>query len=193
VKQAIAWIKASIAAHGGDPAFIAVTGGSAGGHLSALAALTPNDPAFQPGFEAADTTVQAAVPLYGVYDVADVRGTGHNGFIAWWEKYVMTTLRADDEATWYAASPVTRVGPHAPPFFVIHGAHDTLVPVEQARWFVEKLREASRNPVAYAELPYAQHGFDMVSSTRTHHALRAIERFLTVVRSHTGELAASAP
>jgi hypothetical protein len=33
----------------------------------------------------------------------------------------------------------------------------------------------------------------MVSSTRTHHALRAIERFLTVVRSHTGELAASAP
>jgi acetyl esterase/lipase len=42
VKRAIAWIKSNIAGYGGDPRFIAITGGSAGGHLSALAALTPN-------------------------------------------------------------------------------------------------------------------------------------------------------
>ncbi len=33
-------------------------------------ALTPNDPVWQPGFEDADTSVQAAIPHYGVYDVA---------------------------------------------------------------------------------------------------------------------------
>ncbi len=68
VKRALAWVKAHIAEYGGDPQFIAITGGSAGGHLSALAALTPNDPEFQPGFEDADTRVQAAVPFYGIYD-----------------------------------------------------------------------------------------------------------------------------
>ena len=61
--------------YGGDPDFIAITGGSAGGHLAALAALTPNDPEYQPGFEDADTTVQAAVPHYGVYDFAGASGT----------------------------------------------------------------------------------------------------------------------
>ncbi|MBL7660064.1 alpha/beta hydrolase, partial [Escherichia coli] len=68
VKRALAWVKAHISEYGGDPDFIAITGGSAGGHLSSLAALTPNDPRFQPGFEEADTRVQAAVPFYGVYD-----------------------------------------------------------------------------------------------------------------------------
>ena len=42
VKRAIAWVEDNIADYGGDPEFIAVTGGSAGGHLSALAALTPD-------------------------------------------------------------------------------------------------------------------------------------------------------
>ena len=59
------------------------------------------------------------------------------------------------------------VGPDAPPFFVIHGANDTLVPVEQARSFVAMLRAESKNPVAYAELPGAQHAFEIFDSPRT--------------------------
>ena len=47
-----------------------VAGSSAGGHLASLAALTPNDPAFQPGFERADTSVTAAISLYGYYGSA---------------------------------------------------------------------------------------------------------------------------
>ena len=42
VKKAIAWVKEHIRDYGGNPDFIAITGGSAGGHLSSLAALTPN-------------------------------------------------------------------------------------------------------------------------------------------------------
>ena len=62
VKKGIAWIRENIASYGGDPDYIAITGGSAGGHLCALAALTPNDPEWQPGFEDVDTSVQVAVP-----------------------------------------------------------------------------------------------------------------------------------
>jgi acetyl esterase/lipase len=183
VKRAIGWIKASIADHGGDPSFLAITGGSAGGHLSALAALSPNDPDFQPGFEAIDTTVQAAVPMYGPYDIADVRGTGDNPFVPWWEKRIMKQALSAEDPAWHAASPVARVSDSAPPFFVVHGTNDTLVSVEQARYFVEQLRLVSRNPVAYAELPGTQHAFDFLRSPRTTSTVRAIDRFLSVIHS----------
>ena len=49
--------------YGIDPDFICVTGGSAGGHLTALMGTTVGDPRFQPGFEDADTSVAAAVPV----------------------------------------------------------------------------------------------------------------------------------
>ena len=75
VKRALAWTKEHIAEYGGDPDWVAITGGSAGGHLSSLAALTPNDPQFQPGFEDADTSVRAAVPFYGLYDFARTRAS----------------------------------------------------------------------------------------------------------------------
>jgi acetyl esterase/lipase len=56
VKQAIAWIHANAHNYGGDARFLMIGGNSAGGHLSALAALSPNDPTYQPGFEDADTS-----------------------------------------------------------------------------------------------------------------------------------------
>ena len=68
-KRAVAWVKEHIDEYGGDPSFVAVSGGSAGGHLCALLALSAGDPTFQPGFEEADTTVQACVPFYGVMDL----------------------------------------------------------------------------------------------------------------------------
>ena len=71
MKRAIAWVHAHAHEHGGDPRQVFIAGGSAGGHLSALAALTMNDPALQPGFEDADTSIVAAIPLYGDYDWLD--------------------------------------------------------------------------------------------------------------------------
>ncbi len=189
VKRALTWVKAHIGEHGGDPAFVAISGGSAGGHLSALHALTAGDPAFQPGFEEADTSVQACVPFYGVMDLtSSPQGSAifGNGLVEMLEKTVMKVKEDDDPEVFRAASPTCRVHADAPPFFVLQGANDTLVPVETARIFVDRLRAVSRSPVAYAELPLAQHAFDVLASLRCQATTSAVGDFLEGARvAHT--------
>ncbi|WP_148572186.1 alpha/beta hydrolase [Nocardioides caldifontis] len=180
VKRSIAWIREHIAEHGGDPDFVAVTGGSAGGHLAALAALTPGDPEYQPGFEDADTSLQAAVPFYGVYDLAGATGSKaarkmRDTFLARW---VFEADPRKDLTPYEKASPLLRVRKDAPPFYVVHGGNDTLVEVAQARAFVEALRESSEQAVAYSELPVTHHAFDVFPSIRSQHSVRHVDRFL---------------
>ncbi len=180
VKRAIAWTKENIASYGGDPEWIAITGGSAGGHLSSLAALTPNDPLFQTGFEDADTRVQAAVPFYGFYDFTRDDAV-HPMMPAMLGKRVFKLSRGEIAEPFRLASPITHVSEDAPPFFVLHGTNDSLIPVEQARSFTSRLREVSRQPVVYAELPWAQHAFDIFGSARAAHTAVAVEQFLAEV------------
>ena len=179
VKRAIAWIRANIAEYGGNPDFIAITGGSAGGPLSSLAALTPNRKEWQPGFEEVDTTVQAAVPFYGVYDFLDRNGIREEMSMAdMLTDRVLQCSREENPELWDSASPLSQVNPDAPPMFVIHGTHDSLVWVEEARAFVAAMREQSRQAVVYAELPGAQHAFEIFHSVRTDHKANAVAKFL---------------
>ena len=163
-----------------------ITGGSAGGHLSSLAALTPHVTDFQPGFEDDDTSVVAAVPFYGVYDLVNRHGTSRAEMQPFLESRVFKSAMNDDRTRWEQASTISHVGPHAPPFFLLHGHNDSLVPVEQARTFADELRKESNQPVVYAELPWAQHAFELLPSIRAHAAAHAVERFLAVVRSEHG-------
>ena len=181
VKRALAWVKQHIAEYGGDPDFIAITGGSAGGHLSSLAALTPNDPQFQPGFEDADTRVQAAVPFYGIYDFTRLDDSMHAMMPGLLIKSIIKQRPSTHLKTFAAASPIHHVNADAPPFFVLHGKNDSLAFVEQARAFTSKLRDVSNQPVVYAELPYTQHAFDIFGSARAAHAAVAVEQFLAEV------------
>jgi acetyl esterase/lipase len=182
VKRALAWTKEHIAEYGGDPDWVAITGGSAGGHLSSLAALTANDPQFQPGFEDADTSVRAAVPFYGLYDFTRSDAI-HPLMAPTLAKYVFKLRRTELREAFRAASPITYVSAEAPPFFVLHGRNDSLIPVEQGRAFSARLREVSRRPVVYAELPFAQHAFDIFGSARATHAALAVEQFLAEIYS----------
>ena len=183
-KEGLAWVKSHIHEYGGDPDFIVVTGGSAGGHLSSLVALAPNDPNFQPGFEDVDTSVQGAVPFYGVYDFTNKHGMQNNrGLMTLLEKSVLKKRQDQDPETYEAASPLFRISPAAPPFFIIHGDKDTLVPVDEARTFAKTLGEISDNPVAYAEIEGGQHAFDMFASVRSEYVKFGVAKFLVYLHT----------
>ncbi|TQV84673.1 alpha/beta hydrolase [Exilibacterium tricleocarpae] len=177
-KRALAWVKTHIAEYGGDPDFILATGGSAGGHLSALLALTPNQTQWQPGFEGADTRVQGCIPFYGIYDFCNSnRQQLNNGLESWLERMVIKSPTQESPDTYRLASPIVHVHPQAPPFFVIQGDTDTLVPAAEGRHFVDALRAVSKQPVVYAEIPRAQHAFDLFPSLRTQRVVHAVEEF----------------
>ena len=180
VKRALAWVRENIADYGGDPDFVAVTGGSAGGHLASLVALTANDPRLQPGFEDVDTTVQAAAPFYGVYDLTDAEKM-HEMMMPFLELFVMKERYADKPEIFELASPISHVHRDAPPFFVLHGESDSVIPTVQARAFCDGLREAGAQTVGYAELPNAHHAFDLFATVRSRLTADAVADFLGVV------------
>jgi acetyl esterase/lipase len=184
VKRALRWIREHGAEHGANPEFVVVTGGSAGGHLAALTALTANELEYQPGFEGVDTRVDACVAFYGVYDFLDRHQLWrHEGLARLLEQQVMKAARHESPEAYAKASPMSRVHAEAPPFLIIHGGRDTLVPVEEARRFAATLRTAASRPVAYAEIPEAQHAFEIFPSLRTTLAIHGVERFLAYVYS----------
>jgi acetyl esterase/lipase len=153
-KKAIAWVRDHAGEYGGDPRTIVASGSSAGGHLASMLAFTPNDPEFQPGFETADTSISAAIGFYGYY--GRVAGPG--------------------------SSPLDRLG-DAPPFFFVHGDKDSSTLVEDTREFVARLRRASSHPVLYAELPGAQHTFDLLFSLRYSYVIEAVTAFCGWLRA----------
>ncbi|HOL38197.1 MAG TPA: alpha/beta hydrolase, partial [Rubrivivax sp.] len=158
VKRAIAWTRAHAAEHGGDPRFIAITGGSAGGHLVALAGLSANEASLQPGFEQADTSVQVVVPYYGKFDVLG-EARPDPTMEEFMGRSIFPGPRAEHEALWRAMQPTThlqRLGKDAaPPFFVLHGTNDVLIPLDEARWFAQRLRQDYAGESVYVELPHA--------------------------------------
>ncbi len=159
LKKVIAWVRGRADEYGVDPASVFVAGSSAGGHMASIAALTPNDPAFQPGFEGADTSVAAAISLYGYLGTSDGRDP--------------------------RSSAQAHVRTDAPPFFLAQGDRDTYSRgfVSISRDFASKLRDSSANPVVCAELPDAQHSFDIFHSIRFETVVYGVEAFTAWVRS----------
>jgi acetyl esterase/lipase len=179
VKRAIRWVREEGARLGADPDFIVLTGGSAGGHLSALAALTPNDPEYQPGFEGIDTSVQGCIPFYGVFDFTGGQDHWpHAGLDEAVERVVLKLRREDDPEAFRRASPLHRIHSGAPPFLLIHGIADSMVPIEESRVFCRALAKATGGRAALAEIPGAQHAFELFASLRSEQVRTAVEGFL---------------
>jgi acetyl esterase/lipase len=152
VKRVIAWARAHAAEHGGEPGRIVLVGSSFGARLATLVGFTAGDPAFQPGFEQADTSVAAVVGLYGYYGgIASHRSL--------------------------PSSPFDYVERGSPPLLIIHGDQDTLTPPTRAHDLAERARNGSANAVAYAELPGGQHSFDLLTSIRFEAVIDGIEAF----------------
>jgi acetyl esterase/lipase len=139
---------------GADSTTLLLAGSSSGGQLAALAGLTAKEPSLQPGFESVDTEVNGVVCLHTYYGNAPS-----------------------------LSSPFSYSASAAPPFLLVHGDRDTVVPVEMARKFSEHLDRSSPSPVVYAELPGAQHGFDRFHSLRFESVTNAVEAFAAWVQS----------
>ena len=152
VKQAIVWVKKHAKSFGGDKNKIFIMGGSAGGHLATLAAVTQNDRHFQAGFEYEDTSVFACISFYGIYNLYAIPGLVYNNDEEKqirWRKFVSRTLLPfnvsyDSEPTiFYKFSPVhyllTSTMPSVVPFLLVHGTTDNLVPIAFANEFEEKM------------------------------------------------------
>jgi len=179
-KRALCWIRTKGVEYGMNPDFVAVTGGSAGGHLSALMGLTGNRADLQSDFPGVDTAVQACVPFYGVYDVLTRFGQHPNRevVIRFLHERVIHQSPDENPELWDLASPVMQVHADAPPFMLVHGKLDSLAMVTDAHAFRDRLRAVSRNPVVYLELPGTEHGFDNLHSARTENTINAVHRFL---------------
>lgn len=184
-KAAVAWVREHAAEYGGTPEAIPI-GGSAGGHLAAMLAASPNEPSLQPGFESADTRVRGAVILYGIADLVGLfEEHGHPIAHYLLEDLVFKRRFRDDPAAFHAAQPLTylpKLGVNTPPILLVHGESDTLVPIEEARRFHKHLVKAGAPRVHLCEIPHAVHAFELAPTILSQRAGRVIRQFLDSLR-----------
>jgi acetyl esterase/lipase len=173
VKRGLNWVRTAGAGFGLDAGRIALAGGSAGAHLAALAALAHDR--HQPGFEDADTSVSAVVALYGIYDFLNRNRARFDWPLI--PNRVMKATADDAPDLYREASPIDQVRNDAPPFLVIHGESDSLVPIAEAEHFVAAMNSVAAE-VKFLRIRWAQHGFDALGGARTRALAIVIEEFL---------------
>ena len=137
------------AQYGLDPARMAATGESAGGHLAALLGLTRG-----PATAAAAGRVRAVVDLFGPTDLPALAARSPELTKA--VHQLLGGTPADRPDLYRAASPLDRVSAGDPPFLVLHGDRDAVVPIAQSERFVAALR-AAHVPVRFEVVAGAGH------------------------------------
>ncbi|KDO25553.1 hypothetical protein SPRG_20672 [Saprolegnia parasitica CBS 223.65] len=183
-----------------DASTIVVGGESAGGHLAALVAVTSGETRFQPGFEGVDTSVAACIDAYGIHDVLDRHGhfrkrDNADGFRQYIEVMLMQKkLRPSTEVFFKAASSLQyvldRTSP-VPPFLLVHGEFDSVVPFEDSKEFYDALQtlraesaaDRPRIPDVFIKVPAAQHAFNIFTSPRALAYGDTVVAFLEAVRT----------
>lgn len=151
---AIRFLRSNAARYSIDPARVGVWGGSAGGHLTALTALTCKDTALDPA-AASDGCVQAAVTWYGVFDFAGMNATPDGNSSGAKLLGCSGPCTADQNRV---VSPVAYIDAKDPPFLLIHGEEDKVVPVNQSR-IGEAALKATGVPVQSIYIPAVDHSF----------------------------------
>lgn len=146
VVSAIHFVKDHAAEYRIDPDRIAVLGESAGGQLGAMAVL--NDPA---------AGVKAVVAMYAPTDLVSILKT--SGLIPSQlrDSLAGTPLEGLLVARLQQLSPIEKVNRNMPPFLLIHGTADPIVPFAQSRAMCSKMQTAGV-PCELFKVPGAGHG-----------------------------------
>ena len=175
VKAAIRWVRANADRFGIDPDRIGLWGHSAGGHLAALAALTPDLPELEGdlGPLGVSSRVHAVAPASAPTDFTQL-GVD-------WPPDALSAVSdlcggvgPDRRGLLRLGSPVHHVTPDAPPFLVIHGDADEVVPVTQGDRLVRALEKAGV-AVTYERIAGADHNLHV--GARPYPRANGMERF----------------
>ncbi len=155
VKCAVRYLRANAARYGLDPDHLAAWGNSAGGHLVSLLGTAGPEAGWDAGpYRYQSSRVQAVVDMFGPVDLTrDFVGEASARI----GQQVFGALTAGDPVL-SAASPVSYITPDDPPFLILHGAIDPLVPVSQSQAFHEQL-VAAGVPASLVVVENAGHGF----------------------------------
>jgi len=191
VKAAVRFLRSKAGEYGIDPGRVFLWGGSAGGHLAGLAAVSCGIAAFDPpastgrlpGSQAKlakplsqSDCVQGAALWYGVFDFT--LGGDHPG-TALTNKTLSALLGCDPSIckdTLTVASPVTYVKRETPPLLLIAGTADEEVSFQQSQTMAAKMKAAGA-PVELLPLPGANHGFvDATPEATKRDSLAALDR-----------------
>lgn len=145
-KAAVRWLRARAAEYGLDGDHIGVWGDSAGAHLAALVGLTGGLAALEgnTGLTGVSSRVQAVCAYFGAMDLCALVGPdpAHSPGAPRMAQLIGVTSLAEHMDRLKAASPITYAAADAPPFLLLHGDVDTIVPVSQSVLLYEALWKA---------------------------------------------------
>lgn len=171
VKCAIRFLRANHERFGVDPDRIAIGGGSAGGYLAAMAALTPGRWEGTGGHEGVSSEVQAAVLLSAL---TDAHAPGAMPEV---RQLVAEFLGGDDEELLTEASPVTHVHAGAPPTLMVVGGADPATPQAMVEAFRDAL-DAAGVANELVVIPGRPHAIGMLGEEFMHITGEIITGFL---------------
>ena len=141
-KCAVRFLRAHAEKYDIDPRRIGAMGASSGGHLAAMLALTPGEMfAGEGGWVDFSSGVCAVCDLFGVSDFLQMPAKHFPGALSATARFLGgDVVQARDR--YREASPVNYVHAGAPPFLLIHGAADELVPPRQSELLRDALEKA---------------------------------------------------
>jgi acetyl esterase/lipase len=166
-KGAIRWLRAHAAAYAIDPRCIGVAGSSAGGHLAALLGTSGDVAALEGqtgGHLDHSSRVQAVLDMFGPTDFTRMNEHAYPGSILDHdaadspESLLLGGAVQENPDKAARANPITYVSQDDPPFLILHGDRDKLVPHHQNELLEAALQEAGV-PVTLHTIQGAGHGW----------------------------------
>jgi acetyl esterase/lipase len=154
VKCAVRYLRANAASFGIDPNRFGAWGGSAGGTLVTLLGLTDTSAGYDRGANSEQSSrVQAVVDMFGPTDFTKGFEGGSTQLLT---GVVGTSDRTSDAVKRF--SPVTYVSKDDPPFLILHGEKDALVPIAQSQELYDALKAAGVE-ATFTHVKNAGHSF----------------------------------